>query len=63
MKIKLYNLISECVEKGIERGYRRSHKHTETPEQGYIFDNIHTDIMGELCEYIDFNDEIGYDRI
>lgn len=57
MKIKVYNLISECVERGTKLGYRSAHKHTDTPNEEYIFDRIHTDIMNELCEYFTFDDE------
>ena len=57
MKVKVYNLISECVERGAERGYRRAHKHVESPDQVSIVDNIHREIMNELCEYFGFEDE------
>ena len=57
MKVKVYNLISECIERGTERGYRRAHKHIETPDQVCIVDNIHLEIMNELCDYFDFGEE------
>jgi hypothetical protein len=56
MKVKMYNLISECVERGVERGYRRAHKHVDNPDQVSMVDNIHREIMNELSEYFDFND-------
>lgn len=57
MKVKLYNIISDAIEKGIERGYRQAHKHTDTPDETYIKDRIHSEILNELCEYLDFEDE------
>lgn len=56
MKVKMYNLISECIERGTLRGYRRAHKHLEDPDEVSVVDNIHREIMNELCEYFDFND-------
>jgi hypothetical protein len=57
MKVKVYNLISECIERGVEHGYNRAHKHVENPDKISIVDNIHREIMNELCEYFDFNNE------
>jgi hypothetical protein len=54
----MYNLISECVEKGAEHGYNRAHKHVDNPDKVSMVDNIHREIMNELCEYFDFNVEI-----
>lgn len=51
----MYNLISECIDRGTLRGYRRAHKHLEDPDEGSVVDNIHREIMNELCEYFDFN--------
>ena len=56
MKVKMYNLISECVDRGTQRGYRRAHKHLDNPDEVSIVDNIQREIMNELCEYFDFND-------
>jgi hypothetical protein len=57
MKVKVYNLISECIERGTERGYRRSYKHVDNPDEASIVDNIHREIMNELYDYFDFNEE------
>jgi hypothetical protein len=57
MKVKMYNIISECVEKGAEHGYNRAHKYFENPDKVSMVDNIHREIMNELCEYFDFNGE------
>ena len=32
MKVKIYQLIERIVEEGIEAGYERAHKHTDTPD-------------------------------
>jgi hypothetical protein len=60
MKVKMYNLISECIERGVEMGYNRAHKHVVNPDKISIVDNIHREIMNQLCEYIDFGEEESY---
>lgn len=59
MKIKMYNLVSECIERGVEMGYNHSFKHIDNPDKISMVHNIHREIMNQLCEYIDFDD--GYD--
>jgi hypothetical protein len=59
MKIKLSKIIEECVERGVIRGYRRAFKHIENPDDDVICSNIEDCVMGELYEYISFEDEIN----
>jgi hypothetical protein len=56
MKVKMYNLISECVERGAAHGYNRAYKYIDNPDKVSMVDNIHREIMNELCEYFDFDD-------
>jgi hypothetical protein len=56
MKVKMYNLVSECIERGVEFGYNRAHKHVDNPTKDYVVENIHREIMNQLCDYIDFGD-------
>lgn len=51
---KICELISRCVEEGIQYGYNRAHKHTTTPDEISLKDNIHTGVMNEICEWFDF---------
>jgi hypothetical protein len=32
MRVKVYNLISECIERGTKIGYQRAHKHLDNPD-------------------------------
>ncbi len=57
MRVKMYNLMSDLVERGVKRGYARAFKHTDNPLQTMIEETIHQHIMEELCEYFDFFDE------
>jgi predicted Zn-dependent protease with MMP-like domain len=38
-------------------GWRRAHKHTDTPEENAIVDQIIQGVLNEVCEYFDFDDE------
>lgn len=55
MKLKVYSILSDAVEQGLAYGYRRAHKHTDTPVEANLLDTIHTAVMSELCEVIDFD--------
>ena len=56
MKVKMYPLIERIVEQGIESGWYRAHKHTDTPAEETI----------KLCvaEYImnGFNESFEFDK-
>jgi hypothetical protein len=56
MKVRAYSVLSRAVEEGVEYGWRRAHKHTETPDPETIKDQIMTGVMNEICEYFDFDD-------
>jgi hypothetical protein len=56
VKIKAYNIISRAVEEGIDFGYRRAHKYTNTPSEDTIKDELEREIMNSLCEVLEFSD-------
>lgn len=56
MKAKEYNLIVQCVENGIQYGWNRAHKHTDTPAPEQIRDAIETAVLNEICEWFEFDD-------
>ena len=45
MKVKMYPLIERIVEQGIDAGWNRAHKHTDTPNEETIKNCIHDSIM------------------
>jgi hypothetical protein len=57
MKVKMYQLIERLVEEGIEAGYARAHKHTDTPYGDAIKDTIQRYIMQGFDETFEFNQE------
>lgn len=57
MKFKAYELIHRAVEEGVSYGMQRSHKHTDTPSEEHIENEILISVMSNLSEIIDFDDE------
>lgn len=57
MKIRMHAIIVRAIEEGIESGWNRAHKHTETPAVSHIREEIYTAIMDKLDEVISFTDE------
>jgi len=55
--VNLYQLISDAVERGLEIGWRRAHKHTETPDPQHVQQQQHDEIMNQLSEFVVFNEE------
>lgn len=57
MRIKIYKLIEQIVEQGIEAGYLRAHKHTDTPDEETIKNCIMQYIMNGFDETFEFDQE------
>lgn len=49
-------IISRAVEEGIDYGYRRAHKHTSTPSEDLLKNEIDNAIMSELSEVLLYED-------
>jgi hypothetical protein len=54
VKLKSYSIISQAVEDGVAYGYRRAHKHTDTPGEEGIKQAIYEAVTSQLCGIIDF---------
>jgi len=57
MKVKMYKLIQEIVESGVDAGYLRAHKHTDTPIEETIKHCIEQYIMNGFDEHFTFEHE------
>jgi len=57
MKVKMYPLIERLVEEGIDAGYLRAHKHTDTPIEETIKQCIEQYIMQGFDETFEFDKE------
>ena len=56
MKAKTRRLIEDAIERGIQRGYYRAFKHSDSPTQDSIFADISDCIMLEIDEYFTFEE-------
>ena len=54
MKANMYKLIERCVEEGVQYGYNRAYKHTDTPTEDQIKLAVTDAVMNEICEWFDF---------
>ena len=57
MRIKIYKLIEQIVEQGIDAGYHRAHKHADTPDEETIKSCIEQYIMNGFDETFEFDKE------
>lgn len=58
MKIKSeYNLLADCVERGVLLGYNRAYKHTDAPSESGMQQAIADAIMLEISEMFIFDKE------
>lgn len=56
MKAKEFNLMSMAVEQGVNYGYTRAFKHTDTPDEQAIKQAIYDAVINEICENFTFED-------
>lgn len=57
MKVNEYWVLDRAVEEGVNCGYRRAHKHTESPDPTYLRDQIQAEVMNAICEAFEFTTE------
>ena len=56
MRVRAYEVFRRAVEEGVAYGWHRAHKHTDTPNEEHVKDEIVTRVLNEVCEYFDFGD-------
>lgn len=57
MRPKLLLVLSDCIERGLERGYSKAHKHVDNPSKESLLWHIEECIMEELHDYFEFDYE------
>jgi hypothetical protein len=55
MRFNAYEIMSRAVEMGIDYGYMRAFKHTDTPNEDAIKSEIRDAVMNELADLITFD--------
>lgn len=53
-KPDVYKILNECVERGIQGGWNRAHKHTDKPSEELIKQEIERYVMMQMDEYFKF---------
>lgn len=56
LKVNTYAVLEECIEIGISGGWIKAHKHTDTPTDDYIKEQILHYIMLQVCEKFKLDD-------
>ncbi len=56
LKVNTYAVLEECIEIGINSGYKRAHKHTDNPTEEQIKEEILRYVMLQVSEKFNFND-------
>ena len=56
MKAKEYNVVEMAVRTGVEYGYNRAHKHTDSPSENDIKEAIIKAVMDDICEWFIFEE-------
>ena len=54
MKPNIRTILTQAIERGIDYGWHRAHKHTDTPTTERIVEQIEIEIWNEIDEMFDF---------
>lgn len=57
MKVDEYKVLVMVIENGVNLGWNRAHKHSDTPEDYYIRNCIEEAVMLELLEYFKLDND------
>jgi hypothetical protein len=57
MKPKLRAILERCIAEGLETGYNRAHKHTNTPTRAVMLDEMEQAVWHEIDTYFTFDSE------
>ena len=55
LKPNVYTILQECIEIGINSGFNKAHKHTDTPNEEHIKEQILHYIMLEISKKFKFD--------
>jgi hypothetical protein len=56
IKPKTRVILEDAIDRGIERGLRRAYKHTDTPSQHEIIEQIKNAVWGDIHEVFEFEE-------
>jgi hypothetical protein len=56
MRANEYMVMVMCVDKGVQMGWERAHKHEKNPDPNHVQDCINDAVLAEINEWFIFND-------
>jgi len=56
--VKVYPILCEAIESGINYGWIRAHKHDDAPTEEYIKEQIHEAVLNDIFERFDIKPDI-----
>lgn len=57
MRPKTFRILELAVEDGVQHGWQRAHKHTDSPDEKDIVEAIQKAVLSGICEWFTFDDE------
>lgn len=57
MKPNIRAILEDCIERGVEDGIRRAHKHSDAPGNTFLGTCVEESIWLQIDEYFAFEDE------
>ena len=57
MKPNIRLILQDAIERGVDRGYKRAFKHTDSPSEAGILQSIEDAVWMEIDTYFDFTEE------
>lgn len=57
MEPNTYKVLAMAVEEGINYGYQRAFKHTDTPSEEVVKIAIEESVLSSICEWFDFKED------
>lgn len=58
IKFRFYDIVQRAVEEGVAYGYHRAHKHSDSPNENQMKQEVEQAVMFALSEIIDFEDAV-----
>ena len=57
VRVDLYRIVCDAVERGVAYGLNRAHKHVDAPTRAHLEEHVSSAVLSELCDVIRFDDE------
>lgn len=54
-----YEILARAVGEGVRSGWRRAHKHTDSPWATHVHDCVESAVLDAICEVFSFDDAQG----